>query len=629
MLDGMRQHASSWIIKVIFAIIIAVFVLAFGSGTMSNRASGGAVLAYVDETPILIKNFNMEYQRAIEGVRRQNPGVSADALETPAFKQQVLNRMVNETLLASEVQRLGITVSKDEVRSRILQYQVFRNKDNAFDQEIYKQVLRSQHITPGVFEADIRRQLSQEKLFKYLNLGATVSEKDAYELFKFQAQTARVEYQLLNWRDFADKVTPSDDEIEAYYKEHSASFTVPAVASFEYLSFTPSALAASEKVADNEIKAYYEANTAQFKTPEMVSARHILLKLDPSASDEDVKAAEGKAQSIEKKLARGGDFAALAKKYSEGPTASRGGDLGWFGRGAMVPEFEKAAFGLKEGAVSKPVRTQFGLHIIKLEKKRAAGVKTLDEAREQITQVIAEEKAAGKLSDLLDQAIEQIMVGDKMDKIGDSLGMAAKSTGMVTENQLASQLGLKGEDLKTVFTLVVGSATDTPVQVNDGYLLASKVKETPEHVAPLSEVKPSIVEALKRRGAITIAQEKAQELLKKYSAAKDVESSALKMSTPFSRQGFIAGLGAAPELAAEAFKVKEGQWLSKPFTVADGVVIARVAQHIAPNEKLWETQKGYLLQLLTQANENEIFQAFLTSLREKAEIKIAEPKVLE
>ncbi|NJB68821.1 peptidyl-prolyl cis-trans isomerase D [Desulfobaculum xiamenense] len=635
MLDGMRQHASSWIVKILFGIIIVVFVFAFGSGTLSNRANGGAVLAYVNESPILIKDFEMAYQRAVEALRRQNPGISSDDLASAGFKNQVLNRMINDSLLTAEADRLGVTVSKDEIRARILEIEAFRNKDNAFDTLVYQAVLRGSHLQPAEFEADMAEQIRSEKLRKHLNLSVTVTEEEAYDMFRFAAEQARIEYLLFGWKDFADQVTPADADIENFYKTNEANFRRPATADFATLTFTPRALAARQDVTAEEMKVYYDANMSQFEQPEMVSARHILIKVAPGASAAEVETARKKLLDIQGRLSKGESFAQLAEKYSEGPSSVRGGDLGWFPRGAMVEPFEKAAFALEAGHVSAPVRTDFGWHLIRVDEKRAAGVKTFDEAREEIRSLIAEEKASERISDVLDQALEQILAGDKIDKIAADAGLTAVQTGPMTKDMLASRLGVSEEDADRLFSTSLGTGTDTPVSVDQGYMIAFKVAETEATIAPLDEVREQIVEALKRQGATALAQGKADAVLAelrdadKAKAAMAEYGKSMEKSAEFGRQGFIPGLGMNPGLVEAAFLTEVSNWLPQSYTVGEGVVIARMVERVMPSDKLWNTQKDYVLDALTRTKENEMFQAFLKSLRDKAEIRVADSRVLE
>lgn len=635
MLDGMRQHAGSWIVKILFAIIILVFVFAFGSGTLSNRASGGAVLAYVNESPILIKDFDMAYQRAIEAVRRQNPGVSSDDLQSAAMKQQVFQRMVNDVLITDEANRLGITVSKDEVRARILEIPAFRNQEDTFDNTVYQAVLRGSHLNPAEFEAEMARQIREEKLRKHLGFAVSLTEEEAYDMFRFAAEQARVEYIAFDWQDYADKIVPGDAEIEAYYKTNEERFRRPATANFSYLTFTPKSLASRQEVSDEEIKAYYEANSSLFERPEMVSARHILIKLAPNASDKDVEAARKKLVGIQAKLAKGAEFSELAEKYSEGPSAVRGGDLGAFPRGSMVKPFEDAAFNLESGKVSKPVRTQFGWHLIKVDDKRAAGVKSLDEARSEIRATIAEEKAASEMGDMLDQALEQILVGDDAAKISKDLDLPLNQTGPMTQEALVSRLGLTDEDAQALFDLSLGTATDNAINVDNGYMIAFKIDSTESAIAPLEQVREQIVEVLKRQGATARAQEKANSVLAelrdpaKAKAAIAQYGKKLEMSEKFGRQGFIPGLGMNPALVEAAFVAEEGEWLEKSYAVNSGMVIARLADRIEPSAELWEQQKEFVMGTLTQTKQREMFGAFLQSLRDKAETKLVEARVLQ
>ncbi|WP_461210106.1 SurA N-terminal domain-containing protein [Desulfocurvus sp. DL9XJH121] len=632
MLDGLRQHAGSWIIKILFGIIILAFVFAYGSGTLGNK--GGAVLAYVDETPLLIKDFQLRLRREMDQVRSQMPKASDEDLAQMKIKDRVLSSMVNSLLIRQSAEKLGLTVADAEVKERIRVYRAFRNDKGGFDTAIYRAVLSSNNMTPAEFEAGLRADLTAEKLQRHLASTVLVDEAEARDFFLYGGEQAVIDYLLFPWGDFAKGVEPAQSDIEAYYEEHKERFKRPARATLQYLSFTPQALAKDQPVSAEEIKTYYEGHKAEFASPEQVRARHILLKLDQDAGDKDVKDVRAKLLRIKAELGKR-DFAALAEKYSQGPSKAQGGDLGWFSKGMMVPAFEEAAFALKPGEVSDPVRTSFGWHLIKLEEHRDAGTETIEEATPRIKAQLAEEKAATAVGEKLDQGIDQIIVGDSLAKVAETLGMNLESTGPVTEDMLVQGLGVDADSAHSLFNLVPGKASETPVAVEGGYILVSKAAFVDATYAPVEKVKGAIVEALRRETAMGLAQKKADSVLAALldeSKAEDTEAAqakAIHTSKPFGRRGLIPELGMNPPLVESVFAAPQGKWLDKSFAVNDGYVLVRPDARIAPPEEQWERQKPMLMAQLRQLKGNEMFMAYLSDLRDKAEIKIVEPRLLE
>lgn len=633
MLDGLRQNAGSWVVKGLFLIIILAFVMAYGSGTLGGK--GGGVLAYVGETPLMITDFQSRLRRETEALRSQRPGLSSDDLTRMRIKDRVLANMINSTLIRRQALALGLDVSDAELQKRIASYQVFRGKDGRFDTEMYRAVLRGSDMTPADFEQSLRQDIMGEKLQRYLDLTVSVQDAEVRDFFIYGGEKVAIDYLRFSWEDFADQIQPGDADIEKYYADNQDSFRRPARATLQYLQFTPQALASPQSVSAEEIKAYYDAHQDEFAQPEQVRARHLLLKLDADAPEKDVQDVRAKLLRLKARLSKGSSFETLAKEFSEGPSKTTGGDLGWFSRGMMVGPFEEAAFALKPGEVGEPVRTKFGWHLIKLEEHRDAGIKTLAEAEPAIRATLAEDKAAGVLSQKLDQAIGQIIVGDTLAKIAEDLGMPLESTESMTKEMLAQRLGTDAESIQLLFDLETGKASETPVGIEGGYLLVSKSKFVESTVAPLDEVKGSIVQTLKREGALKLAQEKADAVLAELADPAKAETvlaqskGKLASSKPFARRGLIPELGMNPELVEGSFGGAKGQWLDKSYPVGNGSVLARLTERVAPSEELWERQKEMLRTQIQQAKTNEMFMAYLSGLRDKIEVKVVEPRLLE
>lgn len=634
MLDGMRRNAQSWMVKALFAVIIVVFVFAFGMGGMGG-GDKKSTLATVNERPILIKDFEQNYRRTLETLRQQNPNVSTEDLQQMQFKQQVLAQMVNSQLLLEQTEKLGLQVSPAELQQTISQVPAFQNEESRFDPNVYRQVLSANRMTPGEFESGYAQDLLLQKLQAYVTQSVEVSEQEARGLFDYAREQIKLDYVLFETKSHMDEVSASDQDIQEFYEANKARYEIPAMSEFSYLVFTPEALSETVAVDDAEIAAYYEKNSAEFIEPEMAKARHILFKAGDGASADEIESAKARAMQAMLRARDGEDFAGLARELSEGPSAPQGGDLGWFPRGAMVEPFETAAFALKPGEISDPVQTRFGWHVIKVEDRREVGAKTLEEAKDDIRLIIAQERAANKLQDMLDQALEQIVVGDSLDAVADSLGLTLRKTELLTQDELAREIGLDQAQAERLFKLDQGSATDSPVPVEDGYLLAAKTAFKPVNYQSLEEVREDVAGSVKRDKARELAKADAEAALKKILEAADPEAALapfkhkIKTTAPVGRGGVIQDLGMNPSLVEDGFAGREGRWLEKPYVVIDGYVMARLAERVQPVDDKWEEQKPFWVASLEQSKKNELFQAYLTDLRERAEVRVLVPELLQ
>jgi peptidyl-prolyl cis-trans isomerase D len=632
MMDILRQSAQSWGIKIAFGIIIAVFIFAFGAGGFNGNTD--PVIAYVNDQPVPTQEFMQVYRETAEAMRAQNPNMDSEQFQSPEFKKAVFDQMVSQKLLDAAARKLGISVSNNELSYSIRQIPGFNDDNGKFDMDRYQAFLQSRHMSAATFEDDIRNSALIRKLQEYITLPVKPSEAEARKLFDTASEKVQIDYYYISGADFIKNTKISEKEIEDFYKANPDKFTIPARSVIKYLSFTPEALAINETVSPEEIKAYYDANKNDFQQESEVNARHILIAVDKDASEKDVAAAEKKIKKILAKAKSGQDFAKLAKKYSEGPSSTKGGELGWFSRGSMVKPFEEAAFALKKGEISEPVRTRFGWHLIKVEDVHEAGQKELDQVKDDISNIIAEEKAADSITDKLDHAIDMLASGMKLDKISEDLGIAVQESQKATVKNLAQAFGMTESAAQTIISLASGTSTDMPVAVDGGYILVEKEKDIPPSLSPLKDQKQDIESFLSQQRAMQAAKAKAMAIMSQLTNEKTVAGTLksikkdLKTSEPFGRNGFVPNLGMNPKLAQAAFVAKKDQWLSDVFELPGGFIVARLDERIPPKDDAWKAQKDRFIDAIYQQRGNEVFNAFLTSLRSKAQIEYVRKDIL-
>jgi peptidyl-prolyl cis-trans isomerase D len=627
----MRENASGWIVKILFGIIIVVFVFAFG---MSGFDTGqDPVLATVNEQIITRAEFEDAFQRAAEGLRSTNPDVTTAQLQDPQFKQMVLGELINNRLLLDEAARLGVSASDDEVFAAITRQSFFWNQAGAFDRDVYMAALRSVRMTPAQFEANFKKEMIAEKVRDMVRKTAVATPEQTRQMFDWVGEEVRVDYILSSPADFASKVSVTAAEVEEFYAANEERFMVPEQVRVRHLLFTPKDLASRQEVSEEEIDAYYKANSASLRQEEAVKAAHILILTKDSDTDEAKAEARRKIDDIHARAKAGKDFGALARQYSEGPSAVGGGDLGWFGRGDMVPEFEEAAFATPKGQVSDPVKTQFGWHVILVEDRKDAREMTLDEVRQDITRAIAEEKASERVTDLLDQAMDRLVSGMTLEAVADELNMLAVTSRPMAEQGLIQSFGLTPEAAGVVMHLAKGETHKTPLSINGGYMLVEKVEDIPAAPLPLDEVREAITAAITQRKASELAMAEAQDILARLTGPEgEAAAAALKArittSEPFDRQGNVPGLGQNQNLADAAFGTTDTAWLPEPFAMEAGVVVARLNEVVPASEATWEEQREAWMEQASRNYQQETLNAYMTGLREQAEIEITRPDLL-
>ncbi|MBF0481472.1 MAG: SurA N-terminal domain-containing protein [Desulfovibrionaceae bacterium] len=633
MLDTMRKHARSWGVKAVFAVIIIVFVFYFGFG--SFKPDKGNLVATVDGRAVtgseLSKNIDEQYRL----IRQNNPGLTMDELKKNGFFWDVFNTMARNILIEKDAQRLGVSVSAEELRYEIAQIPTFQNEAKQFDKTRYEQILETNRIKVADFENDYRDTLLMQKIDQYMGLPAFISESEAKGIYLFSREQLQLDYILFAAQDFKDGVNPAPEQIQTYYDANKQQFQEPAQDKIEYLEINPHTLANTAAVSDAEIKAYYDTNIARFSHDEMIKARHMLIGLPEDAPEADVKAAQGKLKELAAKIRKGEDFDAVLAAAQKNGVSIMGGDLGWFGKGSMVKEFEDAAFALKKGALSEPVKTAFGLHLIKVDDRKEAGVTSLEEAKQDIRSQLAEEKAADELMNkTLDKVMDLVLGGMDLAKAAAEAGLKTEQTGYFSKDNPPADLRLPPESLGQLFSMAPGSVTDAPLTTEDGYVLAKIVDVKPAFIPELAVVKEKIAAILIDQEAARRAEEKAGEVQKKMTDPAALQSvlaeykDKIRLSKPFMRQGFIPELGMAPNLSEAAFAAAGQDWFPAVYKVASGTVLAKVDKRIPASDADFDKEKARLMDGLAGSKKREIIGGYIMNLMTTAKIDVVNPQLL-
>ncbi len=365
MLDQIRTVAQGWVGKALLALITIPFAL-FGIDSYLSSAGNNVAVAKVGGNSISVQ----AYDNALRNMRNrlQSEGKFEQAqLDSPEVKSLVLDQLINKQLLSDEIHNAKYAISDTQLATYVTGMPEFQ-KDGKFSQELYDQTLAQNQLSPTKFEAGMRADLlSQQAQDGIARLGF-ISNARADEVLKLANQQRVVTVSEIKTKDFVDQVTIKPEEVKAYYELHKNKLIVPEQVKIEFLSLAPVNFMRSVNVSDEEVKKYYDDNATKFQGNEQRRASHILIAFGVSATPEQKQQAKAKAEEILAQVKKDpSKFEQLALKNSQDPgSAVKGGDLGSFGRGAMVKPFEDAAFSMKVNQVSDLVESEFGYHIIKL-----------------------------------------------------------------------------------------------------------------------------------------------------------------------------------------------------------------------------------------------------------------------
>jgi len=629
MLDGMRRNAQSWGIKLLFGVIVLVFVF-WGVGGFQGDEK--AILATVDGERIETREFQKRYQRRLESLRQQREDLDTQDLRKMDFKRRVFDQMVDKKLLLDAVDELGLILPRSRIRDRIENMEVFQGRNKAFNATRYVSILRANRMSPAQFEAGLRRDVLVQKMRDLLAGPVEPAPGQAKDFFEYVNLQGRVSYLAFAAKDYLDQVEVSQEEIEGYYRENKEAFREPARMKMDYLRLTPESLARYQEVPEEEIRSYYERNRQDFQGEAKVKVRHILFSLEQNATEKAAAQARKRILRLRDRIEAGEvDFAEAAREHSQGPSASEGGSLGWIAKGDTLPAFQEEAFSLEPGQLGDPVRTGKGWHLIKVEDRREGGVQPLDEVRETVRERVAQDMAAESLDRTLDNLLEKVFGEQDLAEAAGEFGLEVKTTGWFSRENGPKGLDLRKDHLKQLFGLKPQQVTNVPIILDNGYLLAQKTGMEKATTLQLSEVRDSIVQRLRGEKAAELARTKAEEALESLREEGQVPQSLrdeMQESGQFSRRGRIPGLGANKELARDAFVAEKGEWLPKVYQFETQYVVARMDAVSPPSDETWQQQKSFWIQRLSATRKQNMMDNLVQMLREEADIDIKTPEIL-
>jgi len=537
MLHSIREKAKGWFAWVIVILISVPFAL-WGIGSYITPDANPAV-AMVDESKISIYEFQNALQREQQQLESKSQNIDEKFL-----KQTVLDRLINSRALLNHLGSEGYMTSRARLNEQILSDPNFKDpKSGNFSETIFKQILQRMGLAYESYE----RQLADDMLIRQYTNGITnaawVSPVEIDSVVALLKQKRDISYVLIDSKVFAESIQPSDEEINTYYQSNKESYEVPEKVKVAYIEISRAQIAKTIDISDDEAKTLYDDNGIKYTKPEERQASHILIPFKKDASAEEKNKSKEKVDDLYKQLQNGGDFADLAKQFSKDPgSAKKGGDLGFFGKGVMVPEFEKMAYSLKVNEIGEPIESPFGFHIIKLTAIKEAQVKPFAEVKEEIVSALQYDKAEQiyyeKSESLQTIAYEQ----------PDSLEPAANEINMnISESPLISKTDGEGifankKLLAAIFdeqVLEAGNNSDLVSVGNDHVVAVRIVEKVPSSIKPLQEVKASIVKTLISKTANDKALELANSLSKAISEQKDIKEQLSANKLEMVEQGLV------------------------------------------------------------------------------------------
>jgi len=629
MLESMRNQAQSWIAKVILGGIALSFALwGVGDYFMGSQVQ---TVAEVDGKAITDSASYQAYERQLNNYRAMlGKQFSKELVEQLGVKEETIQTLVNRKLMLDEADRMGLAAPAAALTASVQANPAFQSA-NGFDANRYKIITRNMGFrTTRDYEDEQRLNLMVDALQKAIVGSARVSDKEIRDQFNREFEKRALTAIIVDPASMLKKVKIDETAARDYYQTHLQNYRSPLKVKLTAVEISPEIFASDMTVDTAEVETLYQQRHAEFSQPEKRRASHILVRSRRDASEAMRSMAMEKINAAKARLDAGEAFADVAKDVSEDGSAGKGGDLGFFPRGAMVPEFNEAVFNLAKGEVSDIVETDFGFHIIQLNEIKPAKETPLKKVYEQLAEAVKKEKAgeeAYKLSQELDNALG--MEGS-LAAAADSLSISTKEIGPISaDNTVGDPLLSSDPSLKaTAFTALPGETVRIQ-ELDDGRFVAIEVLERIEpDTLSFADAAAAVYADAKNAEAASQAKALAEEILAK-SADKPLDALAQSYGQPIyiSKPVRNTGIGddadwLTPEMLKQAFKTAEGTSIASPIEVSKGFAVVQVKSVIAPDESEFEAQKQSMRSEVEKGKGAVRFARWMATVRDNHEIII-------
>ena len=612
-------------------MLLAVLPFLFFGLESYRRDSGDGTIAVVDGEEIQRREFEQalrDQQERMRGMLGEN--FDSSILDNPEVRFSVLERLIQQRLLRKEAQNIGMTVLDSQLVRTIADIPEFQ-QDGQFSNQRYEDLLRAQGINPLNFESRVIEELMLQQLLDAYSENGFVSSTVAKRIMYLSEVQREINLFQIESEQFLSQVEPDDAAIESYYDAHQNDFRLPERARIEYLVLSLDELAVQQDVMDDEIVQYYDEHQNEFGRPEERQARHILFQIPATASDEEKETVRSNAGDVLDQLRQDPErFAELAEQYSDDPgSASQGGDLGFFGRGAMVKEFEDEIFQMQPEEIRGLVETDFGFHIIQLSAIKDAETADFSEVKEQITQNLKKQKAEAIFGDSAEDFSNMVYEqSDTLQIAAQQFGLSVQESDWIDRNSKEPVILAHERLLEAVFSDdTIEDKHNTPaIEVLPDTLVSARVLEHRQaSMQSLAIVKDEIVAHLKTQQAAEMALEDGEKKLAQLQEGDEIE-----ISWGESQQvSYIESQGVDSSVLQVVFKkeLTEVPTYTGIENPQGGFTLIRINRVIEPDmtamiedESKYRSFSQQLQQMLTQ----EETASYLAGLRQRYDVTISQ-----
>jgi peptidyl-prolyl cis-trans isomerase D len=624
MIDFVHKY-KRLILVAVLVLIIPPFAL-FGIDSYFQGIDRSAGVAKIGSQDISQQAFNQALRERQDTIQRMTGGKAPpELLDNPELRFAVLDELIRQRLLLGRALDVGMTIGDQQLQSVIGELPMLQDAGK-FSFERYEQFLRSQGMTSAVFESRLRQDLLQQHMVNaYVGSGfmpRTVTER----LVRISEQQREVSQFTVTPDKFFAQVKLDAGAAKKYYDAHQDEFRIPEQLRVEYVVLSVDSLLSQMQADADEVRKYYDGHLDQYGTQEERQASHILISADTAAGAEAKQQARAKADDLYKQLKqKPAAFADLAKQHSQDPgSAAKGGDLGYFGRGAMVKDFEDAVFKLKVGEISAPVESQYGFHIIRLDAIKPSQMRSFDEVRGQIETELKKQQAGRKFAAISENFNNAVFEQSESLKAAAELANSSvQQSGWIGRDHAADTRLNHPKLLQAIFSeeVLTNKRNSEVVEVAPGVLVAARLLERKAaSVQPFKDISETIVKKLTLQQASQLAVQEGRAILERLKQGKDTQ---VTWATPIlASRADPKGLNVT--FLNQVFKVDTGKLpaFAGVENPQGGFALLRISRVVEPENTAADLKKS-LADSLTKVVSDEVMAAYVASLKQKADVKIS------
>lgn len=658
MLQKLRDKTSGWIATLILGLLIIPFAFFgveeyMGGGSRNDVATVEAPPSWWQSAPhwwpvskfwqvkeVTIDEFRTAFENARQEARQQQ-GENFDArgFETVENKRRVLERLINERVLALASDRAGVTIGAASVQKAIAGEQAFQ-VDGKFNNERYQLMLQSLNprVTPAQFEQQQRDRLKMIVLPEGIASSDFVTTGEMDRLLKLLAQTRDVAITLLP-PPAADTAPVSDAEIQKWYDGHKAEYQQPESVSVEYVDIDSANLPASTPADEATLRKRYETEKSRFVTAEQRVVSHILIAAPADADAATLKKAEAKAAALTAQAKQGADFAALARANSEDPgSKDAGGQLPAFAKdGSMVKPFEDAAFAMQAGEVRGPVKSDFGYHVLKLDQIQAGGGKSFEEVRDELAREQATSDGERAFNDIAGRLVNEVVKNPtELAPAAKAVGLTVQTAGPFSRTDAPGVLANPAV-VRAAFSesLIEDGTASDPIELSPGRSVVIRVTDhNPAAPRPLAQVREAVIAAIRADRQTKAAEVAADALVARVAKGESLKDIATAAQQPFNEMpGMQRGMPGLPPAANEAIFSVPRPVGDKPsagrIALGNGAYAVFAVSKVSDGDlsKVTPEQREGLKQQLNQLGGGVASDAYVEAVRKQFKVTVFEERL--